>query len=86
MAFWDKFMEEEADPKPEKLKIKPIIEKIPKFEIPVEFDINLMFEDLSKTSEFKRLIYKAITGKVHRGSIEKLDKELSNLIIEFRNK
>lgn len=42
------------------------------------------FEDLAKSSEFRRLIYKTLTGKVHRGNTETLNNELLIKLKEFR--
>jgi len=81
--------------KPQEIKKEPvriekpkIIPKIPKIDngpgSSEELSINLMLEDLAKTSEFKRLMYKALIGKVHRGSSDNLDKELSKAITSFR--
>lgn len=67
-------------------KVKKIVKKqVKKAEIKSVFDINEMLSELSQTSEFKRLIYKALLGKVHRGSKENLEKELSESITKFRN-
>lgn len=38
------------------------------------------FQKLSETSDFKRLIYYAITGKTHRGTKENLESELSKML------
>ena len=38
------------------------------------------FQKLSETSDFKRLIYYAITGKSHRGSKDNLESELSKML------
>ena len=52
-------------------KKKVVDDKIEKLEL------NRELENLAKTSDFKRLIYKAIFGKSHReGGNKSLDKEL----------
>jgi len=77
--------EEVITPKPiETIKTK-FIPQIPIIEtISSDFNLNLELEELSKTSEFKRLIYKALMGKVHRGSMENLSNTLEKAIKEFR--
>lgn len=42
------------------------------------------FQKLSETSDFKRLIYLAITGKTYRGTIENLEKILSKKLIKVQ--
>ena len=39
---------------------------------------NLSFEEIARSSEFKRFIYYLFEGKTHRGSTEDLDKKLQN--------
>jgi len=39
---------------------------------PAEID----FEAIARSSEFKRFIYYLFTGKVHRGSLQKLDRDI----------
>lgn len=38
------------------------------------------FQKLSETSDFKRLIYYAISGKTHRGTKDNLESELSKML------
>ena len=42
------------------------------------------FQKLSETSDFKRLIYLAITGKTYRGSNKRLENELSKKLIKVQ--
>jgi len=42
------------------------------------------FQKLSETSDFKRLIYRGITGKTWRGTNEDLEKELSKKLIKVQ--
>lgn len=59
---------------------KKIVEKT----ISKEFNLNLELEELAKTSEFQRLIYKALLGKVHRGSKEDLINKLGITLKQLR--
>lgn len=59
---------------------KKIVEKT----ISKEFNLNLELEELAKTSEFQRLIYKALLGKVHRGSKEDLTNKLGITLKQLR--
>ena len=85
--FGDLIEKEEKEEKKERIIIreKKEIKHIEKSEISNDFSIDEIMSDLSKTSEFKRLIYKALMGKVHRGSSLDLDKQLSESILKFRN-
>ncbi len=65
------------------LESKPI-EKIVKT-TKTTFNLIDELEGLAKTSDFQRLIYKAITGKVHRGSKASLQNELRFVIQKIRN-
>lgn len=47
-------------------------------------DLENLFENLAKTSEFRRLIYKALVGTVHRGSKEDLNQKLKISLEKFR--
>ena len=49
-----------------------------------QFDIKDFLVDLAISSEFERLIYKAIFGKVIRGSNEEAEKKLEQGIKKFR--
>jgi len=49
-----------------------------------EFNLNSELEELAKTSEFQRLIYKALLGKVHRGSKEDLTNKLGITLKQLR--
>ena len=42
------------------------------------------FQKLSETSDFKRLIYLAITGKTYRGSNKRLENILSKKLIKIQ--
>lgn len=42
------------------------------------------FEKLSETSDFKRLIYRGITGTTWRGTNKDLEKELSKKLIKIQ--
>lgn len=42
------------------------------------------FQKLSETSDFKRLIYLAITGKTYRGSNKRLENILSKKLIKVQ--
>ena len=43
------------------------------------------FQKLSETSDFKRLIYLAITGKTYRGSNKRLENILSKKLIKVQD-
>lgn len=65
----------------EKDKLKKLKENGRTITKELERDYPLIsFQKLSETSDFKRLIYYAITGKAHRGSKDNLEKELSKML------
>ena len=61
------------DLRPPKTVSKPTIQKIE----PIQ-DFDSYFENISKSSEFKRLVYLIYTGKTHRGTTKNLDVELKS--------
>lgn len=79
-------VEDEQISKPEVKEVPKLIKTVKKAKKSINtFEITKIFIDLANTSEFKRLIYKAIIGKVHRGSSEDLDQQLSNLLKKVRS-
>jgi len=82
MSYFEDFLNEpvKKEKKEDVKKVKPIkAPKTQKEEVGSE-KIDVLMEELSKTSDFKRLIYRAITGKSHRGSKDSLNKELSEIL------
>ena len=77
-----------SKPKPQikqvKQKIKQEVEKITSKDpnIPIKID----FSKLAGTSDFKRLIYLAITDTTFRGSNAKLESELNRKLNDLRGK
>ncbi len=49
-----------------------------------DLDLEKLLENVSKTSDFKRLIYRTIVGKVWRGTNAGLDRKLTKLIKKIR--
>ena len=65
----------------EKDKLKRLKENGKAITKELEKDYPLIsFQKLSETSDFKRLIYYAITGKTHRGTKDNLEQELSKML------
>ena len=65
----------------EKDKLKKLKENGKRITKELEKDYPLIsFQKLSETSDFKRLIYYAITGITHRGSNKELEKKLSKIL------
>ena len=101
MSFWqdeeeDQVQEEvpKADPKPtqsrpketpkQTSKKKMVVRITPKKEFE-KLELNKELEFLAKTSDFKRLVYRAIFGKSHReGGNKSLDKELYHALKKIR--
>ena len=54
-------------------------------ETKIEAVIDFNFGDLADTSDFKRLIYLAITGKTWRGTNVRLDSTLKELLEKIKN-
>lgn len=50
----------------------------------VSIDLQELFNELAQTSDFKRLVYRSIVGKTHRGSDKLLENKLSKLLKEVR--
>ncbi|MFW9872925.1 MAG: hypothetical protein ACFFG0_07475 [Candidatus Thorarchaeota archaeon] len=62
-----------------KVKEHKVIEE-PEIDFQIDFNINEFFEKLSTSSDFHRVIYRALTGKYHRGKDIDLKRELSILL------
>ena len=52
---------------------RPVIKKIPQ-----EETMDIDYEKIARSSEFKRLVYLIYTGKTHRGTREDLDVKLKS--------
>lgn len=99
MSYWDDFLKEEPEEslqvQKKKLNVflpgekieKQIEKKSQKKEAALvdSIEIKDFLSDLATSSEFERLIYKAIFGKVIRGSTEETEKKLEEGIRDFRN-
>ena len=76
MSYFEDFLKEkEKIP----IKIKPKIKSQLK-----DFNIKEFLSEIATSSEFERLLFKALYGKVFRGSTPELEENLESSIIEFR--
>lgn len=86
MSYFEDFLNEEPEIVQEKEKV-PERKKVVKIPAKKEstFNIKDFLVELATSSEFERLIYKALYGAVIRGSNIKIEKELEEGLKEFRN-
>ena len=82
-----KLKEQEEMKKEPEVKIIPEPKKVSKPKLkPIESDFNIkqFLTEIATESEFERLIYKTLFGKVARGSNEVIEKKLEEGLQKFR--
>lgn len=64
--------------------MKKILLSIPQDEINDIQELDSVLETFMETSDFKRMLYRLLHGKSHRGTIAELDDELADVLLSTR--